>query len=93
MPWSRTLPLVEQSTDVSRRVFWDYYKRELFPNRKVLLEALCEAGSILTTGKPSLSSAAGLQNELKMLRGTPLASVLLPHMSVACALMKADGKV
>jgi hypothetical protein len=92
MPWSRTLQLVEQSTDVSRRVFWDYYKKELFPNRKVLLEVLCEASSILTTGIPSLSSAAVLQNELKMLRGTPLVSVLLPHISVVCALMKADEK-
>jgi hypothetical protein len=80
-------------------VIWDYFKQRLFPHRQLLLSALSEASSGSRSSNTDTSSeceqaqSALLQTEMNILTGTPLASVLLPHMTVAVMLMKADKKI
>jgi transcription initiation factor TFIIIB Brf1 subunit/transcription initiation factor TFIIB len=86
MPWSRSVALVESSCGVSRNLFLDYYKANIYPQRHALLNILREAVS------SSDARTDELAHESITLTETPLASVLLPHIVTAAPLMKNDAK-
>jgi transcription initiation factor TFIIIB Brf1 subunit/transcription initiation factor TFIIB len=88
-PWSRTLNVLEQCTGVSKTVIWEFYKARLFPNRQALLSLLSDASE----SKASLNGHAKAvsEEERAILNDAPLASILLPHISVAATIMKADA--
>jgi hypothetical protein len=85
MPWSRSVALVESSCGVSRNLFLDYYKANIYPQRHALLNVLREAVSSSDTPTDDLA------HESITLAETPLASVLLPHIVTAAPLMKNDA--
>jgi hypothetical protein len=86
MPWSRSVALVESSCGVSRNLFLDYYKANIYPQRHALLNVLREAVSGADARTDELA------HESIALTETPLASVLLPHIVTAAPLMKNDAK-
>jgi transcription initiation factor TFIIIB Brf1 subunit/transcription initiation factor TFIIB len=86
MPWSRSVPLVESSCGVSRNLFLEYYKANIYPQRHALLNVLREAVSSADARTDELA------HESITLTETPLASVLLPHIVTASPLMKNDAK-
>jgi transcription initiation factor TFIIIB Brf1 subunit/transcription initiation factor TFIIB len=86
MPWSRSVALVESSCGVSRNLFLEYYKANIYPQRHALLNVLREAVSSVDTRTDELA------HESITLTETPLASVLLPHIVTAAPLMKNDAK-
>jgi transcription initiation factor TFIIIB Brf1 subunit/transcription initiation factor TFIIB len=88
-PWSRTLQVLEQCTGVSKSLIWDFYKTRLFPDRKALLSLLSDASK----SKASLNGHVNAvsEEERAIINDAPLASILLPHISVAATIMKADA--
>lgn len=86
MPWFRSVALVESSCGVSRNLFLEYYKANIYPHRHTLLNVLREAVS------SSDGRTDDLAHESITLTETPLASVLLPHIVTAAPLMKNDAK-
>lgn len=74
MPWSRTVGEIEHSSGVSRNVVLEFYKSDLYPRREDLLRSLKEA--VTKDG----SNPNSLQE-------TPLAPILLDHISTAAPLM------
>jgi transcription initiation factor TFIIIB Brf1 subunit/transcription initiation factor TFIIB len=87
MPWSRSVALVESSCGVSRNLFLDYYKANIYPQRHALLNVLREA---VSNSDARTDESA---HESVTLTETPLASVLLPHIVTAAPLMKNDVKL
>ena len=85
--WSRTLVDVENDCGLSQRRVIDFYQTQLHPKRQSLLALLqgtvCDGTK--DTGEMGVS-------ESRRLRETPLASILLSHVTSAAPLMKADVK-
>jgi hypothetical protein len=79
MPWSRTVGEIEHSSGVSRNVVLEFYKSDLYPRREDLLRSLKEA---VTKDGPNSNS----------LQETPLAPILLDHISTAAPLMSSKLK-
>ena len=74
MPWSRTVGEIENSSGVSRNMVMEFYKSDLYPRREELLRSLKEA--VTKDGSNS-----------NCLQETPLAPILLDHISTAAPLM------
>jgi len=81
MTWSRTLLEIERSCNVSSNIVLNLYKSDMYPRRETLLGVLKAA---VTTEQVSSSECAG---SVSSLRQTPLASILLAHVSTAGAIM------
>jgi hypothetical protein len=81
MPWARSVVEVEQSCGVSRNVVMDFYKSDLYPRRELLLGVLQDA--IL----PDDDKSNNNKKEASSLQDTPLAPILLVHISTAASLM------
>jgi hypothetical protein len=79
MPWFRSLAEIEQSCGISRNTVMNLYKSDLYPRREELLNVL----------KDTVSKQ--IQEQKKdhtvSLRSTPLASILLAHITTAGAMM------
>jgi transcription initiation factor TFIIIB Brf1 subunit/transcription initiation factor TFIIB len=82
MPWSRSLVEVEQSCGVSRHAMEKLYKLDLFPRRDLLLTVLNDAVS-----RKQAPNNFGSHSCIRSLQQTPLASILLAHISTAGDLM------
>lgn len=98
LPWSRTLASIEESTGIATNKIWDCFKQKLFPQRSLLLlllqNALMDPDHATNAEEQRMSTfSMRMREEICMLRGTPLASVLLPYITVAVPLMKADSKL
>ena len=78
MSWARSVVDLEQSCGVSRTVIQEFYKKELYPRRRELLQALSNA-----VQRP-LSVEA---RDPHSLQDTPLAPILLAHIETAAAVM------
>ncbi|KAL7563204.1 hypothetical protein ACA910_014478 [Epithemia clementina (nom. ined.)] len=81
--WRRQLAEIERVADVSVSSVEEYFKNTLYPKRKALLEALAN--------KSRLSAVAGGVEQGvtdSNLENVPLASVLLPHVTIAEPLIK-----
>ena len=85
-PWFRSFADVEKSCGVSQTVVLEFYKNSLYPRRKTLLEVLKKAAD------NELSNTRE-EDHSSILSDVPMASVLLPHITVAAQLMKANGRV
>jgi hypothetical protein len=81
MTWSRTLLEIERSCKVSSNIVLNLFKSDMYPRRETLLGVLKAA---VTTEQVSSSECAG---SVSSLRQTPLASILLAHISTAGALL------
>jgi transcription initiation factor TFIIIB Brf1 subunit/transcription initiation factor TFIIB len=77
MPWARTAVEVEQSCGVSRNVIADFYKSDLYARRHALLELLVKGVKDDASGNTGRHS----------LQETPLAPILLAHITTAASLM------
>lgn len=76
--WMRSLGEIERAMGVSRPTLVDVFKKEIFPKRVELLQALQDSVETSDTEqKTDLSE-------------TPLASVLVPHIAAAAPLLKAS---
>ena len=82
MAWSRSLLEIEQSCSISSNIILNLYKSDMYPRRESLLNALKAA---VTTEQVSKSECTNVSHSL--LKQTPLASILLPHIPTAGALM------
>ncbi len=82
MTWSRSLMEIEQSCSVSSNTVSNLYKSNMYPRRESLLKVLKAA--IDTEQVSKLESSNGSNS---LLRQTPLASILLAHISTAGGLM------
>ena len=72
--WARDLNLIERSCNVSGKVVKDYYKKQLFPSRKSLLELLQKSDI--------QDSKTGVKRKLAL-----RLSILLQHIAAAAPLM------
>ena len=81
MPWLRKVGEVEESCGVSRNVVMEFYKSNLYPRRKFLLQVLKDSASEETSSVEPRDS----------LRDAPFASLLLDYISTAAPLMSAKG--
>ena len=81
MPWLRKVGEVEESCGVSRNVIMEFYKSNLYPRRKFLLQVLKDSASEETSSVEPRDS----------LRDAPFASLLLDYISTAAPLMSAKG--
>jgi transcription initiation factor TFIIIB Brf1 subunit/transcription initiation factor TFIIB len=99
IPWDRTIVQIEQSTNVSKKVMVEYYKRHYYPDRFLLLEVLRDAvkdstATLVSTTIPTeTSTALFLQHERTLLKQTPLSSIVLSNIVIAAALLKNDVKL
>lgn len=82
MAWSRSLHEIEQACSVSSNIILNLYKSDMYPRRETLLNALKKA--IDTEQLPNGEYTNGSHS---LLRQTPLASILLAHISTASDLM------
>mmetsp|Transcript_24153 Transcript_24153/g.42439 ORF Transcript_24153/g.42439 Transcript_24153/m.42439 type:complete len:697 (+) Transcript_24153:104-2194(+) len=82
MPWSRSFAEIEQSCGVSRNTVMSLYKADLYPRRETLLGVLKDT---VSKTEPNNRQAGKLSPS--SLPNTPLASILLAHISTAGALM------
>jgi transcription initiation factor TFIIIB Brf1 subunit/transcription initiation factor TFIIB len=92
MPWFRSVGEVEQSCGVSRSVVVEFYKANLYPRRKGLLQVLKDAASPQPHDISSSSSANLLTSSRNSLMEAPFASMLLDHIATAGPLMNSKGK-
>ena len=81
MPWLRRVGEVEESCGVSRNVVMEFYRSNLYPRRKLLLQIL----------KDTVTQEKSSVNKCNSLRDAPFASMLLNHISTAAPLMSAKG--
>jgi transcription initiation factor TFIIIB Brf1 subunit/transcription initiation factor TFIIB len=79
-PWQRSLADIERECGLSRSKVSVFYDEQVYPHRVLLLQTLKDA---CTEQADSTDEAVGLQR-------TPLANVLLPHISIAADLLMAD---
>jgi hypothetical protein len=84
MPWSKSIADIERCCGTSSSVLLEFYRQFLHPCRHELLVVLKE--SVEEARKPPF-----VQDESATLWHTPMASVLLPQVPVAAALLKVDG--
>jgi transcription initiation factor TFIIIB Brf1 subunit/transcription initiation factor TFIIB len=82
MPWSRSLLEIEQSCGVSKIIVSKLYKTDMYPRRECLLNVLRDAVS----GEGILKSEC-VNESGSSLRQTPLATILLAHISTSGTLM------
>jgi hypothetical protein len=82
MPWSRSLLEIEQSCGVSKNIVSKLYKTDMYPRRECLLNVLRDAVS----GEGILKSEC-VNESGSSLRQTPLATILLAHISTSGTLM------
>ncbi|VEU42582.1 unnamed protein product [Pseudo-nitzschia multistriata] len=88
MPWSRSLLEIEQACGVTAGAVRNLYKSDLYPRRGSLLEVLNAA--VLKPPETDSSTAAAASfahGSDASLHQTPMASILLAHISTAGALM------
>eukprot|EP00535_Pseudo-nitzschia_heimii_P012184 CAMPEP_0197198450 /NCGR_PEP_ID=MMETSP1423-20130617/33378_1 /TAXON_ID=476441 /ORGANISM="Pseudo-nitzschia heimii, Strain UNC1101" /LENGTH=193 /DNA_ID=CAMNT_0042652283 /DNA_START=1143 /DNA_END=1721 /DNA_ORIENTATION=- len=82
MKWNRSLHEIEQSCNISSTIVLNLYKTNMHPRRETLLDVLKHAVST----KDDLTNECTDRSQFS-LRQTPLASILLTHISTAGALM------
>jgi hypothetical protein len=98
LSWDRSVVMIEQSTNIPRKLMIDYYKQHVFPDRLQLLQVLRDAiqeetiSTALQQDRPTMTSKF-LDDERCIMRKTPLASVLLSHILVAAPLLKANVNI
>jgi len=78
MPWSRSLLEIEQSRGVSKNVVLNLYKTDIYPRKECLLSVLRDAVSMDDISRSQCVGESGTS-----LRHTPLASILLSHISTS----------
>ena len=91
--WFRSLSEVEQSSGVSSNTILVHYKTNIFPRRQVLLE--CLRNAVQTNGCGSTTSDGTFNADVaptNILNETPLASVLLSHVTAASPLLDPSGR-
>jgi hypothetical protein len=76
--WMRSLGEIERAMGVSRPTLVEVFKKEIFPKRVELLQALQDSVETSDTEQKTVLSE------------TPLASVLVPHIAAAAPLLKAS---
>ncbi len=79
LPWTRSIVELEQSFGITRTVIHDFYKTELYPRRKEVLDSLSDA-----VKRPHM----GIRDP-QSLHEAPLASILLVHIFTAASVMAA----
>jgi len=82
MPWSRSLLEIEQSCGVSKNAVLNLYKTDIYPRKECLLCVLRDAVSMEDTSRSQCVGESGTS-----LRHTPLASILLSHISTSGTMM------
>jgi len=87
MIWSRSLLEIEQSCSVSSKSISNFYKANMYPRREILLSVLKTAVSTEQAAKSEASSSANINWSHTSLKQTPLASILLAHISTAGKMM------
>lgn len=91
MQWTRTSNSIEKSSGVSQKLVHDYYKKFLHPHRQKLLSFLSE--SVKIGNDEQHRHQQHRYPEQILLGETPLASVLLSHVTIIETLLKTDCKV
>ena len=81
--WHRNPTEIERVANVSQSSMQEYFKTLLFPNRKSLLEALAQKAKLRSTTEEANATHGDYH-----LYQVPLASVLLPLVTIAEPLMK-----
>mmetsp|Transcript_26841 Transcript_26841/g.62738 ORF Transcript_26841/g.62738 Transcript_26841/m.62738 type:complete len:172 (-) Transcript_26841:7-522(-) len=82
MAWSRSLHEIEQACSISSNSILNLYKSDMYPRRKGLLDVLNAAVST-----EHVSKSQSTFGSHSLLNQTPMASILLAHISTAGVLM------
>jgi len=82
MAWSRSLHEIEQACSISSNSILNLYKSDMYPRRKGLLDVLNAAVST-----EHVSKSQSTFGSHSLLSQTPMASILLAHISTAGVLM------